>query len=301
MVGRPRDGSEGLMLRDLKLRLKRYPSLVMIYRSLRPGFVVSDRWNTYFPKWRKAVLTPLGFQLVSSNYAANRAMQAGAFEVEETEVIRHHLSGADVFVDVGANIGLYTCLARSEGKHVIAIEPQLRNLECLYANLTLNGWRDSEVYPLGLGADYGLATLYGASGPSASLLAGWATLSQRFQQTIAVTTLDTLLGDRFDGKKLLVKIDVEGAEHRVLKGAERTIRMSPKPTWMIEICLNEYHPAGLNPDYSATFEMFWAQGYEARTADGQNRLVSPVDIREWIAARRSSLKVFNYIFTPIAT
>jgi FkbM family methyltransferase len=287
------------MLSGLKLRLKRFPSLVALRRSLRPGFVVSDWWNTYFPKRRKAVLTPLGFKLVSSNYAANRAMQAGTFEVEETGIIRHHLRGAEVFVDIGANVGLYTCLARSEGKYAIAVEPQPRNLKCLCDSLSLNGWTDSEVYPLGLGASYGLATLYGASGPSASLLAGWAALSKRFQQTVAVTTLDTLLSDRFDGKKLLIKIDVEGAEYGVLRGAERTIRMSPRPTWMVEICLNEYHPAGLNPDFAATFEMFWAQGYEARTADGQNRLVTPTDIGDWIAARRSSLRVFNYIFTPI--
>jgi len=287
------------MLRGLKLRLKRVPSLVAFRRSLRPGLVASDWWNTYFPRRMKTVLTPLGFKLVSNNYAANRAMQAGTFEIEETEIIRHHLSKAEVFVDVGANVGLYTCLVRSEGKYAIAVEPQLRNLECLYASLSLNGWTDTEVYPLGLGASCGLAILYGASGPSASLLAGWAAFSSRFQQTVPITTLDTLLGDRFDGKKLLIKIDVEGAEYGVLTGSDRTIRMSPKPTWMVEICLNEYHPAGLNPDYAATFEKFWAQGYEARTADRQNRLVTPTDIRGWIAARRSSRSVFNYVFTPI--
>jgi FkbM family methyltransferase len=299
MVGNPSIESEDFMLRRLRSHLKRHPSLVALYRSLRPGPVVSDWWNTYFPKPRKAVLTPLGFKLVSNNYAANRAMQAGTFEAEETEIIRHHLGGAEVFVDVGANIGLYTCLARSEGKYAIAVEPQPRNLECLSASLLLNGWTDTEVYPLGLGPSYGLAILYGASGPSASLLAGWATYSKRFQQTIPVTTLDALVGDRFTGKKLLIKIDVEGAEYGVLSGAKRTLTTLPRPTWMVEICLNEFHPAGLNPDYSATFEMFWTHGYEARTADRQNRLVTPTDIRDWIAAKRSSLKVFNYIFTPI--
>jgi len=287
------------MLRQLKLRARRYPSLVAAYRSLKPSPVVSDWWNTCFPKRKKAVLTPLGFKLVSNDYAANRAMQAGTFEVEETEIIRHHLSGAEVFVDIGANIGLYTCMARSEGKYVIAVEPQPRNLECLSASLSLNGWTDTEVYPVGLGDKYGLVTLYGASGPSASLLAGWATYPKRFKQTIPLTTLDALVGNRFEGKKLLIKIDVEGAEYGVLKGAKRTLTTLPRPVWMVEICLNEFHPAGLNPDYSATFEMFWSHGYEARTADRQNRLVTPTDIRDWVAARRSSLKAFNYIFTPI--
>ncbi len=227
-------------------------------------------------------------------------MQSGTFEAEETEIIRCNLSTAEVFVDVGANIGLYTCLARSEGKYAIAIEPQLRNLECLYASLSLNGWMDTEVYPLGLAASYGLAILYGASGPSASLLAGWAAYSRRSRQTVAVTTLDTLLGDRFSGKQLLIKIDVEGAEYNVLKGAEKTIRRLPRPTWMIEICLNEFHPAGVNPDYAATFELFWNQGYEVRTADRQNRLILPDDVAQWVKAGRSQLGSINYIVTSDA-
>jgi FkbM family methyltransferase len=285
------------MLKRLKLRLRRYPALVGLHRSLGPG-IVSDWWNTFFPKRKKAILTPLGFKLVSNNYVANRAMQAGTFEVEETEIIRRHLSSAEVFVDVGANIGLYTCLARSEGKHAIAVEPQPRNLECLYASLSLNGWTDTEVYPLALGDRCGLVTLYGASGPSASLLAGWAAYSKRFRQTIPLTTLDNLVGNRLDGKKLLIKIDVEGAEFDVLKGAQRILTTLPRPTWVVEACLNEFHPAGLNPDYSATFEMFWIHGYEARTADRQNRLITPADVRDWVAAKRSGLQVINYIFTP---
>ncbi len=285
------------MLTDIKTRLKRHRSLVAFHSWLKSG-VMSDWLNTYFVRRRTAVLTPLGFKLVSGNYVANRAMQAGTFEVEETAIIRHHLSSADIFVDVGANIGLYTCLARSEGKYVVAIEPQPQNLACLYASLSLNNWTDTEVYPLGLGASYGLAVLYGATGTGASFLPGWATYSQRYQQTVAKTTLDTLIGDRFDGKKLLVKIDVEGAEYGVLKGAEKTIKMSPRPTWIVEICLGEFHPAGLNPNYAATFEIFWSHGYEARTADQHNRLVTPANIRDWISARRSDQKAINYIFTP---
>ena len=241
---------------------------------------------------------PFGFKLVSGNYAANRAMLAGEFETEETNVIRQHLSGAEIFVDVGANIGLYACLARSAGKYVIAIEPQTRNLEYLYASLSLNGWADIEVYPLALGDGHGLVSLYGASGPSASLLAGWAKYSKRHRQLVPLTTLDTLIGNRFAGKKLLIKVDVEGAEYAVLRGAQTTLAMSPRPTWMVEICLNEFHPSGLNPNYAATFETFWKHGYEVRTADKRDRVITSADISSWVAAGQSSLGVFNYIFTP---
>lgn len=295
---------KGFMFDKLKLYLRRYkfyPVLVAAYQSMRwKQHILSDWRDTYILRARREVLTPFGFKLLAGNYVANRAMQEGEFEVEEIAIIQQNLSHAQVFVDVGANIGLYTCLARSVGRYAIAIEPQPQNLDCLYANLSANGWTDTEVYPLGLSDQIGLVNLYGASGPSASLISGWAGYSKRFRQTIPVTTLDVLLGERFIGRKLLIKIDVEGAEYNVLRGAQKTMSMLPHPTWMIEICLSEYHPAGINPNYAATFEMFWQHGYEARTADGRSRVVRPTDVERWVNARRCDLRAINYIFMPTA-
>jgi hypothetical protein len=79
----------------------------------------------------KAHPTPYGFKLIGSHSVHHQGMQAGLFEPEETEVIRHHLRKADVFIDVGANIGFYSCIARSDGKYVVAIEPLIQNLRYL--------------------------------------------------------------------------------------------------------------------------------------------------------------------------
>jgi hypothetical protein len=53
-----------------------------------------------------------------------------------------------------------------------------------------------------------------------------------FQRKIALSTMDILLGDRFEGKRIFIKIDVEGVEHAVLCGAGRTMSLDPKPTWV---------------------------------------------------------------------
>lgn len=287
------------MLQSLKNYLKRYQKIKNAHSSWQwKKHIWSDWVNTCVFKKKIQYETPFGFTLESVNYNANRMMMDGSFEKEETEIFKKYILESDVFVDVGANVGYYTCIARTLGKHVIAVEPQPQNLDCLYANLRNNHWQDTEVFPLGLSGKPDLLILYGASGPSASLVSGWAGYSKRYQRVIPVTTLDTLLGDRFSGKKLFIKIDVEGAEYNVLQGALKTLSATPRPVWFMEICLNEFHPGGMNPDYEATFRMFWKHGYEVRTANKEYNLVTEGDIKSWIANKRSAYDNFNYLFLP---
>jgi FkbM family methyltransferase len=283
------------MLSPLKARLRRSPTA---RAAAWKWHVWSDWWGTRVWKFRKARETPYGFKLLAGIHPAYRAMQKGSFEKEEVAIVRAGLESTDIFVDIGANIGFYTCLALGSGKHVVAVEPQTDNLQALYTNLTMNGWTDVEVYPLGLSDGPGLVTLYGASGPSASLLRNWASYSDRFRQVIPVSTLDILLEGRFPGKQLFIKMDVEGAEYQVLKGALNTLNRGPRPTWLIEICLQEYHPDGLNPHYAAIFELFWQHGYQARTADDRGAEVSAEDVRRWCVARQCDSGTINYIFAP---
>jgi hypothetical protein len=115
-----------------------------------------------------------------------------------------------------------------------------------------------------------------------------------------VTTLDVLLAQRFPGKRMLVKIDVEGAEYKVLRGAVALLTRRPRPTWMIEICLGEYHPDGPNPHFIETFELLLNNGYEASVATGSGGYTSVTieDARSWMAAGKSSSGAINYVFTP---
>jgi len=58
-------------------------------------------------------------------------------------------------------------------------------------------------------------------------------------------------------KKIFIKIDAEGVEYSVLLGAVRAIRIRPKPTWLLEVSLNEHHPDGVNPNFQDVFNVFW--------------------------------------------
>ncbi|KAB2965502.1 MAG: FkbM family methyltransferase [Thermoanaerobaculia bacterium] len=267
----------------------------------------AHRWSWALHRWRdwaathvfrgsRIVDTPHGFQLMAGRAPAQRAMQGGSFETAETEIVRSLLANTDVFVDVGANIGYYVCLAGRAGVQVIAFEPQPQNLSLLYANIRLNRLERIEVFPLGLGAEAGLVELFGSSGPSASILRDWAGYSPRYRQTIPIHALDDVIGERLRDRRVLVKIDVEGYEFEVLRGAGGLLRSDPRPTWLVEIFLGEYHPAGRNPHYEETFALFFDAGYRAFSADGRRIEVTRSEVSDWFRANHSPLGSANFLF-----
>lgn len=289
------------MYKKLKQYLKQYPLLVKALQSMRHFFKyeLKDIRDSYFSKASKPLITPYGFKLMGSNSIHHHAMQAGTFEPEEVALFKEQFLQADLFVDVGSNIGFYACLARSVGLHVVAVEPLQKNLEYLFTNLLANDWKDVEVFPVGLSESPGLATLYGASSTGASLIGNWAGTSAFFHRTIPISTLDILLGNRFVGKKLFIKIDVEGVEYSVLLGGEGVMQMQPKPTWVVEVCLNEFHPKGVNPHFKDVFNLFWRHGYEARTADKNNKLIQPTDVERWVSSGICDSGTINYKFESL--
>jgi len=259
--------------------------------------LLKDWWGTRV--WRRTteVVTPSGLKLTTGFHPAYELMREGKFEVEETALITRLLDQVEVFVDIGANLGYYTCLALQHRKPVVAVEPQQQNLRCLYRNLIANGFQDrAEVFPVALSARPGLLTLYGASGPSASLIKGWAGYSPAYQQVVPVSTLDHILGGRFPDLQLFIKIDVEGAEYQVMEGARETISRNKKPIWLLEIFFQRFHPSGPNPDFHRIFELFWENGYQAYTATEFPRLVSQQEISTHSRNESGDYGTFNYLF-----
>jgi FkbM family methyltransferase len=287
-----------LLPRWLTRLLKRWQPIIDLHARLAWRWhVFKDWWGTRVWTRTHEVVTPLGFRLVSGLHPAYAQMRAGTFEPAESALLARLLREVDVFVDIGANLGYYTCLALQAGRQVVAFEPQRQNLDCLYRNLTANQWTDrAEVFPLALSAAPGLLTLFGASGPSASLLKNWAGYSPRRAQTVPVARLDDILGTRFDGKRLLIKVDVEGAEYAVIQGATATLRRQPRPLWLMEICLGEFHPDGVNPDFVRTFDAFFDNGYLAYVVADELRPVERRDVERWAHAGATGAGSFNYVF-----
>jgi len=268
-------------LAPLRRPIERVPLVADTYRLLRDYLA----FRTASPHE-----LPQGFKLMG-----HPKMTTGHYELEETAVIEAALADADAFIDVGANIGYYSCLARSRGVPVVAFEPSATALRFLYANLLANELRDVEVLPVGISDHVELAVLYGTGG-TASLVPGWSRASRDYAAVIPTTTLDRVLAGRFIDDKLLIKIDIEGAEHAMLAGATQTMARAIAPTWFVEIYLTTDR-AYTNPNFARTFELFWEHGYTAREAVRGSAEIRRADVAGWVAAGHAPSQGANYLFT----
>ncbi|MBI3070809.1 MAG: FkbM family methyltransferase [Deltaproteobacteria bacterium] len=270
------------MLSLFKPYVERYPAIANTYRRLRAF------WSS---RNRRLRTTAAGFQLIGDD-----SMADGSFEPDETILVQNNIGSYDVFVDVGAHVGFFTCLAGSRGRRTVSVEPCTDNLTLLYKNLVANGLDHAEVFPVGIAAEPGLRVLYGG-GTGASVVPGWAGASLQYARVIPVTTLDTLLSGRFESRRLFVKIDIEGGEFDALRGASETLSRSPHPTWLVEICLAEHWPRGQTPHFREVFEVFWHHGYQARTLDAARQIVTSDDISRWVKTNRRGFGTHNFVFT----
>jgi FkbM family methyltransferase len=129
-----------------------------------------------------------------------------------------------VVIDIGAHIGAYTLYAARNSKLVVAIVPHPRNMRLLKFNVRINRLRNVILVPLALAnfqgvAKFSLIDRYGAYGGVRLVHGG------KDYFYVKVTTLDKLLRYlKIDAD--LIKIDVEGSELEVLKGALNTLSQS---------------------------------------------------------------------------
>lgn len=221
--------------------------------------------------------TAYGFQL-----AGDSRMARPDFEASEVQAFLRQCETNDVVLDIGANVGFYSCLAASHGKRVLAFEPAPRNLKFLYQNLWSNGFSSVEVFPLGLGHKPGLTPIYGYGGIS-SFVPGWAQAPERPVGLAPITTLDLVTANRFPDERILIKMDVEGFERDILAGADEMLNRSPKPIWMLEIMLSSsIIPGGTSQNFAETFDVLWSHGYQCVTLGSKELIVTATNLDGWI-------------------
>ena len=153
----------------------------------------------------------------------------------DIEIVRRLLSQGDVFVDGGANVGLYSLVAAtrvgSSGK-VIAFEPARETRRALRENVSLSDFHNVEIRSAALADRAGTLNLTVFEGDAAALTSFSPGKHEggHTEQVPVVTLDDALAGS----KPRVIKLDLEGAEHAALVGAKR-ILSEREATFLIEV------------------------------------------------------------------
>lgn len=139
----------------------------------------------------------------------------------------------DVFWDVGANVGPYTLYAAATGKpsRILAFEPSPWNAALLAENIQTNGFADRiEAYSIALNSETCPGSLFMRHTEPASAGSSFAEPVGEFGETFKPEFKQAALGVRLDDMVRWgaptpnrLKIDVDGAEERVLAGAVVTL------------------------------------------------------------------------------
>ena len=183
------------------------------------------------------------------------------WEPSITNWLRQVLKPGDGFVDLGANVGYYTLLA----KHLVGDGPvwAFEASPTIYGQLTRNialnklsvfahnvaiAERDGTV-AIYLGDNQGEANIFGTNGYPQETL-------------IPARSLDSVFADQDVSKIRVIKIDIEGAEDMALAGMTRMWDRLPETTdFLMEISPEILIPRGVDP--ASIYEQFRARGYTA--------------------------------------
>lgn len=186
------------------------------------------------------VRLPFGAWWLASHDSCGHVILSGSYESSEWQFAARVLRRGMTALDIGAHHGYYTLLfsnrTGAEGG-VIAFEPSPRERRKLMRHLRINGCKNVKVEPVALGSTEGEEELF--------VVESWETgcnslrppdVPQPVRRVrVSVTRLDAYVEREKIPHVDFIKLDVEGGELEVLKGAAGVLRSRPRPIILCEV------------------------------------------------------------------
>lgn len=164
------------------------------------------------------------------NDLSRQIFVGGCIDPNEFAFLHKMLEPGITFLDAGANEGVYTVFAAQCVGHrgaVWAFEPSEREFKRLQQNVKLNRLKNVHPFPLALAEHEGQAELAVADAEHSgqNTLGKFAHDGVRVlrKEPVSVQVLDQVVEENGITRLDVMKLDVEGAEHRLLDGARRTL------------------------------------------------------------------------------
>jgi len=213
-------------LDTLKLNMLEKIKYVVVFFQIRGQFLkylsalFQYQKNHNKIKFPKTIVTLYGLNFKTRQNSKDIAILSYLYEPSTTKLI----SGArgKVFIDIGAHIGRYSLLAASKGFNVLSFEPNKSNFGSLLENISLNKFNKKiKVFKVGLSDKSAKGTLYinPSQEEKISLLENKDKNTQK--ENVFLDKLDNIfIKQDIKAKDIgVIKIDTEGTELDVLKGA----------------------------------------------------------------------------------
>lgn len=214
-----------------------------VYRKgQRRKAAAEKEWLLNF-KGKDFIIHPLeeGLNIKLYNDSVLSKLIFEGFETDEIVFLNTFLDPGDTFIDIGANVGLFSLYASKKvgpQGSVIAFEPSSATSQRLLENIQLNGLKNISVFKLGLSDKSEILEL----NISINGYEAWNTFvksaDDKFSRTekVQVKSFDDFCRENaFSTDKVaLIKLDVEGFEINVLKGASGLLSKEEAPVFMVE-------------------------------------------------------------------
>ena len=189
----------------------------------------------YFLAWRarcRFANRPMTIPFVASTRlfvyetgASSQVLARGLFEYNDMIFAMRYLRKEDTAVDVGANDGVFTVLFAAYSGRVHAIEPHPESYRRLLAQLTLNGLSNAVPHEAAVGEASGEVWFTNCSDSTENRVQSTSTEGAH---RVRLARLAELVNE----PAALVKVDVEGLELSVLRGAGQ---LKQCPVWIVEV------------------------------------------------------------------
>jgi FkbM family methyltransferase len=180
-------------------------------------------------------------------------LEQGVYEPDTMALMKTLVKPGMSVIDIGSNIGYFSVLCGrligSSGR-MICVEPAPENVDLLTRNIALNGLADrTTIVPLCMGDAETTVTLHrDKTNQGNHSIAAGNIVSERDSVDVRCTTLDSLLATYAMPRVDLIKMDVQGSELRVLKGAAKTLAAHPEAKIIIEFWPFGLRNAGAEPE-----------------------------------------------------
>jgi len=190
--------------------------------------------------------------------------------------------------DIGANVGLFTCWLGGLRHKVHSFEPIPETFCRLAANVRYNGLlKNVSLYCMAVGEQRGIAQFeVRDDAPGLNRIATRATESLR---SVPCTTIDEHAKASGVSRIDFLKMDVEGMEPTVIKGASHMMRSTAIGAMLVEVCPGNLYHAGMSP--LLLHQAIVGNGYLAYAVDADGQASARLSATEFEAMDSENIAV----------